>query len=140
AELVTSIEADRAAFPEVWQANQLRDRHESLRLKLTFMVARLEAVRREVASRDAQRPEFVSGAYQNSQEFIRDLELCRNVLSVANASLSRRFFLDPLLGQARTLGFSGYRLDIREDAEVHTRAIAEIAQRTGTENPDAEVL
>src|SRR5690606_29957266 len=125
----------KSYFPEVWQQNQLRDKHEPLRLKLTFIKARLDATRREVAARDAGRPEIVPGSYKRAQEFIEDLELCQRVVELANAKLSQRFLLTPLLGQVKTLGFTGYRLDLREDSEAHTRALEEIAARTGTTAP-----
>lgn len=139
-ELRDSILKDKSLFADVWQANQVRDKHEPLRLKLTFMVSRLEATRREVASRDAGRPEIVPGAYASAGEFMADLELCKRVLDSANAGLSGRFFLAPIIGQVKTLGFTGYRLDIREDSEAHTRALEDIAKRTGTTAPAANAL
>ena len=139
-ELRASIQKDKARFPEVWQANQLRDKHEPLRLKLTFVKARLGATRREVAARDAGRPEILPGSYKTSQEFVDDLELCQRVLETANAGLTQRFFLAPLIGQVKSLGFTGYRLDIREDSEAHTRALEAIAAETGTTAPAAEAL
>lgn len=139
-ELRASIQKDRALFPDVWEQNQMRDKHEPLRLKLTFVKARLDATRREVAARDAGRPEIVHGSYKRAQEFIDDLELCQRVVDAANARLSQRFFLAPLIGQVKTLGFTGYRLDIRDDSEAHTRALEDIAARTGTTAPAAEAL
>lgn len=140
AELRASIDNDKLAFPDVWLANQQRDKHEPLRLKLTFMVSRLTAVRREIASRDAGRPEVVPGAYRSAAEFLADLELCRSVLAGARATLSQRIILEPLIGQVQNLGFCGYRLDIREDSEVHTLALQEIAERTGASAPGADSL
>ncbi len=140
AELRSSIARDKESFSEVWQANQVRDVHEPLRLKLTFMVSRLECGRQEIASRDAGRPQIVAGAYTSSSDFIEDLELCQRALLAANARRASRFFLEPLIGQVKTLGFSGYRLDIREDSERHTAAIRDIAERTGRTPPDSASL
>ncbi len=63
-------------MPEVWETNRRRNAHEPLRLKLTFMAGRLEALREEIASRDAGRPEKRRGAYTNAEELAADLEPC----------------------------------------------------------------
>ncbi|MEJ7809736.1 MAG: phosphoenolpyruvate carboxylase, partial [Gemmatimonadaceae bacterium] len=51
--LRASLRDDAEAFPQVWEANRRRNADEPLRLKLTFMAARVEAARRLVAARDA---------------------------------------------------------------------------------------
>ena len=51
--LSASLEIDRADVPNAWDANKKRDAEELIRLKLTFIVERLEASRRCVAARDA---------------------------------------------------------------------------------------
>ena len=43
AELTTSLERDREDLPDVWRANRRRNRHEPVRLKLSFISARLDA-------------------------------------------------------------------------------------------------
>src|SRR5919199_6889405 len=45
-ELRASIALDREALPEVWEANRARNADEPVRLKLSFMAARIDAARR----------------------------------------------------------------------------------------------
>ncbi len=64
-----SLERDKPLLPRLVEINRKRDQHEPLRLKLTFITGRLEATRREIASRDSVKPERVSGAYASAEEF-----------------------------------------------------------------------
>ncbi|HYO93149.1 MAG TPA: phosphoenolpyruvate carboxylase [Polyangiaceae bacterium] len=127
-ELRGSLEADKALLPAVWEANQRRDAHEPMRLKLTFMAERVEALRREIAARDAGRPLMAPGAYRNAEELVADLELIRRALIAAGADHARRLWLEPLVSQVQSLGFYGYTLDLREDSEAHTQARNAIAE------------
>jgi phosphoenolpyruvate carboxylase len=139
-DLRASIEQDKQHLPEVWETNRRRNAHEPLRLKLTFMAGRLEALREEIASRDAGRPEKRRGAYANAEEFVADLELLRSALITAGADQARASLIEPLLTRVRTFGFFGYHLDVREDAEAHTRALAAIAGTGGLPPFDSATL
>src|SRR5699024_6184809 len=44
--LLASLETDRAVLPAVWEANRRRNADEPMRLKLSFIAARLDATRR----------------------------------------------------------------------------------------------
>jgi len=57
--LRASLDSDKNLLPALWEANRRRDAHEPLRLKLTFMAGRIEALRSEIASRDAGRPDEI---------------------------------------------------------------------------------
>jgi phosphoenolpyruvate carboxylase len=135
-----SIERDKADLPEVWETNRRRDAAEPLRLKLSFMSARLTGLRSEIASRDAGRPHAVRGAYANAGEFVADLELCRDVISGAKALHVCDTLLEPLLATVKLLGFAGYLLDLRDDSEVHTAALESIAASIGLPTLDAQAL
>jgi phosphoenolpyruvate carboxylase len=139
-ELRASLEQDKAHLPVLWEANRRRDAHEPLRLKLTFMSGRLEALRREIASRDAGRPEQVQGAYKGADEFTRDLELLRRALISAGADHARESLVEPLIARVKTLGFFGYFLDVREDAEMHARTLEAIAEAGHLPPFDREAL
>ncbi len=138
--LRASLEQDKKVFPEVWQANQRRDAHEPLRLKLSFVSAKLEALGKDIASRDANEPKKHAGAYTCPEDFLEDLELARKVLTAARAERTLKHWLSPLIGQVRVLGFTGYRLDIREDSEVHTQTLAAISRAVGLPPLDSEAL
>ena len=51
--LRASLDRDREQLPDVWEANRRRNADEPVRLKLTFMAARIDATRRLVAAHDA---------------------------------------------------------------------------------------
>ncbi|MEO5588399.1 MAG: phosphoenolpyruvate carboxylase, partial [Gemmatimonadaceae bacterium] len=51
--LQSSLEPDRELMPAVWEANSRRNADEPIRLKLTFIAARLAATRALIAARDA---------------------------------------------------------------------------------------
>jgi phosphoenolpyruvate carboxylase len=131
-----SLERDKPLLPRLWEINRKRDQHEPLRLKLTFITGRLEATRREIASRDSGQPERISGAYASAEEFWKDLDVVRQSLVHARADHARRSLLEPLIGLVEVLGFAGYYLDLREDSEMHTRTLAAIAKAVGVPELD----
>jgi phosphoenolpyruvate carboxylase len=139
-ELRASLERDKLVLPKIWEANRRRDAHEPLRLKLTFVAGRLEALRSEIASRDAGQPQSVSGAYKEPAELVADLELIRSSLIASGAVHAREALIEPLIVLVQTLGFHGYNLDLREDAEVHAQALAAIAKNAELPPLDGDAL
>ncbi|HEX6276005.1 MAG TPA: phosphoenolpyruvate carboxylase [Polyangiaceae bacterium] len=139
-ELRASLDRDKLSLPEIWEANRRRDAHEPLRLKLTFMAGRLEALRREIASRDAGRPERVQGAYASDGEIADDLELVRRYLIQSGAEHARLLHVEPLIAQIKSLGIFGYHLDLREDADAHTKALDAVAAAAGLGPLDAAAI
>lgn len=133
-ELRSAIEASRALLPEVWEANRRRDADEPLRLHLSFVEARLDATRAAITAVDQRLADAKPGAYPNAQALLDDLELVRRVVIAAKAEQAAMHLVDPLLAQVRTLGFAGYRLDAREDSQVHTATIEAIGSALGLPN------
>ncbi len=129
ATLLESLEQDRAVLPDVWAENSRRNADEPIRLKLTFMAARIEATRRVVASRDAGRPYDEPAAYPHAAAFEQDLLLVRDSLLAAGATQTTRAVVDPLLTGLQAHGFHGLLMDLRDHADVHAAAVAEIAER-----------
>jgi phosphoenolpyruvate carboxylase len=121
--LLASLERDRALAPEVWAANRQRNADEPVRLKLSFMAARVEATRRLVAARDAGRSERSTAAYANAGELEADLVLVREYLIEAGAIDATRALLDPLLAGVRAHGFHGFMMDVRDHAAMHETAL-----------------
>ena len=138
--LVTSLDEDRAVLPEVWQANARRNADEPVRLKLSMMLARVDATRRLVASRDAGRPAHEPAAYRDAAAFEHDLRLVREALLAAGARAACRTALDPLLALVRAHGLHGFRLDVRDHADSHRAALDDIATRLGLAPFDAVAL
>jgi phosphoenolpyruvate carboxylase len=138
--LRASLEQDRAALPEVWDANHRRNADEPVRLKLSFMVGRLEATRRRVAARDAGRPALEPAAYEDASAFERDLLRVRETLEAAGAVQAMRTALDPLLAGLRAHGFHGFMMDLRDHADVHEAAVADVARGAGLPGLDSAAL
>src|ERR1700674_1486072 len=136
--LMQSIERDTELLPDVWKKNRKRNADEPLRLKLSFMSARIEATRRLVASRDAGRVREERAAYPDVVAFERDLTLVRDYLIGAGAIQACRTNLDPFIAGVRAHGFHGFMMDVRDHADVHAAAVAEIASkgRTGAADGD----
>jgi len=127
-----SLEEDRKLLPRVWEMNSERNADEPLRLKLTFIEARIAATRELIAARDAGKADAeVAAAYADSAELMRDLELVRDTLGGANAEYSSRLLLDPLIASVRAHGFFGMMMDIRDHADSHRSALDEIASAAG---------
>jgi len=140
AALLASLEGDRRLLPAVAEANRARNADEPVRLKLTFMQARIAATRRAVAARDAGRVPMEDAAYAGVAEFERDLLLVREALRVAGAVEACRSAFDPLLVGVRAHGFHGFALDVRDHAEMHERALGEIAAASGVPPLDGAAL
>jgi len=65
-------------------------------------------------------------AYEEAARFEADLQLLRESLAASGAERLAAQLVDPLLRQVRTFGFHLHALDIREHAEVHAQAVAEL--------------
>lgn len=140
-ELRASLVRDREDLPDVWEANRRRDRDEPIRLKLSFMRARLEATRAAIAARYAGRePVDLAATYPDAAAFERDIRIVEAALAEAGATRSIRAHIRPLLRRLRIFGFHGYLLDVREDAAVHTAAVDAIASATGTDLSTTDAL
>ena len=138
--LLASIAVDRELLPDVWSANRTRNESEPVRLKLSFMAARLSAARRVVASRDAGavKPEAV--AYTSADAFEADLLLVRQALLGAGAVEACRTVLDPTVAVVRAHGFHGFMMDIRDHADMHRAAMDEISGVLGLATLDAAAM
>jgi phosphoenolpyruvate carboxylase len=116
--LTDSITTDAALLPSVWEANHKRNEDEPLRLKLTFVEARLDATRNLVAARDAGNANASDrAAYATAAQFEGDLDLIARTLTESGATLTRRNLLDPVLFAVRVHGFHGLMMDLRDHSE-----------------------
>lgn len=138
--LLDSLAADRERLPEVWTVNARRDGEEPIRLKLSFVAARLDATRERVADADAGRRREHPGAYADVHELEADLDLVDAALVSAGADHARRRILEPLRLAVAGHGFHGMRMDLREDALVHEKALADVCAALGHEPLDLQGL
>ena len=92
-----------------------RNPAEPLRRLLTFMRARLERAQT-----------FAAGAYEGPEAFLEDLHAVRATLRRARARALPDDLLLDLILRVRGFGFALVALDLREDARVHRRVVAEL--------------
>ena len=125
-----SLERDKDELPVVWESNRLQELDEPVRLKLAFIVARLDATARRLSSGEAG-PGDPDASYHTASGLLDDLEVVDAALAHAGARASRTALLEPLLEEVRALGLTGFSLDVREDAAAHTAALDEITTSLG---------
>ena len=139
-ELRETLEIDRRLLPDVWETNRRRNADEPMRLKLSFMQGRVEATRRLTAARDAGKSIDEPAAYRAAAELEHDLMLVRDNLVTAGAMHACRTTIDPLLATLRAHGLHGFLMDVRDHADNHTAAVADIAKQLGLPEFDGEAL
>ena len=131
AELLASIEIDAANMPDIGQRVIDRNPYEPYRQKLSFIKIRLEK------TRDANNADLLSQVahserlYQKPSEFLDDLHIIRRSLKGNKGSKTAEIEIDALIKRVEVFDFRLVRLDIREEASKHTRAICEIFERLG---------
>jgi phosphoenolpyruvate carboxylase len=113
--LAPILAAGSERFPELAQRLAGLNPEEPYRRALTFMRERIRATQ----ARDP-------GAYAEPQELLDDLRTVEASLCVGQGALTAGSDLRDVIRQVEVFGFHFARLDIREHARVHRRAMAEI--------------
>ena len=137
--LLESLEMDRLRFPEIYEQRAARYRLEPYRLKLSYILERLQrtlARNNQMAEAGWQAPKDLNQSaspeglpgqealhYTEIDQFRCDLELIRNSLVSTELSCEQ---LDTLLNQVHIFGFSLASLDIRQESTRHSDAIDEL--------------
>jgi len=138
--LLESLEMDRLRFPEIYEDRAARYRLEPYRLKLSYVLERLQLTllrNNQLSEAGWQTPQEVAIQgmdrlqagetlhYMAVDEFRSDLELIRNSLASTELSCEQ---LDTLLNQVHIFGFSLASLDIRQESTRHSDAIDELTR------------
>lgn len=144
--LLESLEMDRIRFPEIYEARAARYRLEPYRLKLSYILERLNLTlqRNKLLSESGwEAPcdghsglEWSSGGvggatsaqelhYGSVEEFRADLELIRDSLQATGLGCEA---LNDLLSQVHTFAFCLASLDIRQESTRHSDAIDEVSR------------
>jgi phosphoenolpyruvate carboxylase len=116
--LARKLAAYAEEFPHVAPANPTRSPHEHYRRLLDYVNYRLRAALDDPAG---------AARYRRAAEFAADLALIRESLAANRAGRAARLWLDPLLRRVETFGFHLHTLDIRQHADVHAAAVAELS-------------
>jgi phosphoenolpyruvate carboxylase len=109
------LAAGRERFPELAQRLAGLNPEEPYRRAVTFMRERIRATQ----TRDP-------GAYAEPQELLDDLRTVETSLRAGQGALTAGSDLRDVIRQVEVFGFHYARLDVREHARVHRRALAEI--------------
>ncbi|MUL38857.1 phosphoenolpyruvate carboxylase [Gloeocapsopsis dulcis] len=133
-ELLESLEQDQSQMSEVYEALALRYRQEPYRLKLSYLLKRLENTRdrnsrlynRDLRQREIIEPESDSrGIYRYSAEFLAELRLIQRNLEATGLSCRE---LENLICQVEIYDFNLAHLDIRQESSRHADVLHEILQ------------
>tara|TARA_Y100001970_G_scaffold294194_1_gene448291 strand:+ start:15112 stop:18132 length:3021 start_codon:yes stop_codon:yes gene_type:complete len=138
--LLESLEIDRVRFPKIYEQRATRYRSEPYRLKLSYVIERLQLTldRNQLLSdsgwehsldQSEQSKNLLQindkSHYRTVESFKSDLELIQQSLNSTNLHSD---LLDTLLTQVNIFGFSLATLDIRQESSRHNNAIDELTR------------
>ncbi|HEX4699006.1 MAG TPA: phosphoenolpyruvate carboxylase [Actinomycetes bacterium] len=127
-ELMASIERDLAALPDLPARVRRVNADEPYRLKGRCVQLKLAHTRDRIAAGAAHRP---GSDYLGSAGLLADLRLMRDSLVTHRGSLVARGRVDRLLRTVETFGLHLATLDVREHADAHHHALAQLVDRLG---------
>jgi phosphoenolpyruvate carboxylase len=130
-DLLESLEQDQQRMPAVYERLSIRYRQEPYRLKLAYVVQRLENTleRNQVLyDGDYQQeiPEYDEATiYRSGDDFLAELRLIQRNLGETGLGCRE---LEHLICQVEIFGFNLSNLDIRQESPRHSDAMAEIVE------------
>ncbi|MEH2347906.1 MAG: phosphoenolpyruvate carboxylase, partial [Nostoc sp.] len=126
-DLLESLELDQSQLSEVYDALALRYRQEPYRLKLAYVLKRLENTRdRNLALYNRETPKNQdSPLYRSGDDFLAELRMIQRNLTETGLSCRE---LENLICQVEIFGFNLTQLDIRQESSRHADALDEILQ------------
>jgi phosphoenolpyruvate carboxylase len=140
AELSISTELATATPEVMHMAEASGDTHaarsdEPYRRAITGIYARVAATYQSITGRVPARPASVPGErYQTVEEFRAELvDLARSLAAGAHGLLATGGALGRLIRAVETFGFHLATLDLRQNADVHERVVAELLKTAGVE-------
>lgn len=139
-ELLESLEQDHQRLPKVYEQLAIRYRQEPYRLKLSYILKRLENTQNRNGQKQARisslgkyhfksQPLSEKSArediYRNAQEFLAELQLIARSLGETKLSCRQ---LEDLICQVEIYGFNLAHLDIRQESSRHSATLNEVAE------------
>ena len=107
---------------------------EPYRRAITGIYARVAATYRALVGRDPPRPAFTGAdAYAGPDALRADLETIAHGLARAGGALAGGGALGRLIRAVETFGFHLATLDLRQNADVHERVVADLLRAAGIE-------
>lgn len=142
--LLESLEQDQLQMPEIYNEYAIRYRQEPYRLKLTYILQRLQNTldhnQQQVttqsplspppsgvptATQPASATNLLPHYYSNKSEFLAELQLIQKNLKETGLNCRD---LENLLCQVDIFGFSLVELDIRQESTYHSDALQEVVE------------
>ncbi|HEX7186997.1 MAG TPA: phosphoenolpyruvate carboxylase [Actinomycetes bacterium] len=127
-ELTASIERDLAALPELDPRVRRINADEPYRLKGRCIGLKLENTRARIAAGAEHRP---GRDYLGTTDLLADLVLMRDSLAAHKGELAARGRVDRAIRTVATFGLHLATLDVREHADAHHHALAQLFDRVG---------
>ncbi|RAM48907.1 MAG: phosphoenolpyruvate carboxylase [Hapalosiphonaceae cyanobacterium JJU2] len=128
-DLLESLEIDQSQLSEVYDELALRYRQEPYRLKMSYLLKRLENTRdRNVALYTKETPKTEVPTYRSGEEFLAELRLIERNLAETGLNCQE---LENLICQVEIFGFNLTCLDIRQESTRHSDALNEILEYFG---------
>ena len=127
-ELVDSLEADRAALPEVHDRFAQLDAEEPYRLKCSYVLERLRNTRTRLRDR---RPHAPGRDYLGADELLEDLRVVHDSLACNGGGRVAEGAVRRAAAYVATFGLRVATLDVREHAEAHHRVLGELYDGLG---------
>jgi phosphoenolpyruvate carboxylase len=127
-ELLASIRADVAVLPELDPRALRINAEEPYRLKGRCITARLANTRDRIAAGRAHQP---GHDYLGTGELLDDLEVMRRSLLAHRGELAATGRLERLIRTVSAFGLHLATLDVREHADAHHHALAQLFDRLG---------
>ncbi|MTJ49473.1 phosphoenolpyruvate carboxylase [Dolichospermum sp. UHCC 0259] len=126
-DLLESLELDQSQLSDVYDDLALRFRQEPYRLKLSYILKRLENTRdRNLALYNRETPNNEDAPmYRSGTEFLTELLLIQRNLTETGLSCRE---LENLICQVEIFDFNLTQLDIRQESSRHADAINEILE------------
>ncbi|SFB02628.1 Phosphoenolpyruvate carboxylase, type 1 [Cohnella sp. OV330] len=122
-ELLESIELEREQV-ELRTVDRWTNDHEPYRIKITYMLQKLQNMREEKFKGTSQR-------YHQVSEFIADLQLIDRSLRHHYADFVADTHLKKLIRQVELFGFYLAALDVRQHSQEHENAMTEVLAKAG---------
>lgn len=129
-ELLESLEQDQAQLPEIYEQLAIRYRQEPYRLKLSYILKRLENTRER--SQQLYNGDYFqvidtnpTAIYRSGDEFLTELTLIHRNLEETGLNCRE---LEDLICQVEIYGFNLAHLDIRQESTRHSDTLNEILE------------